>query len=95
MGKVTGFLEIKRKKHPTRPVAERVKDWHEVYLRYADTDLASQGELVHVVGKVDEGDQRVGEGHRIAAREGEEQVGDTSTLEDYSVLARLREADEG
>ena len=26
---------------------------------------------------------------------GEEQVGDTSTLEDYSVLARLREAEEG
>jgi acetyl-CoA synthetase len=26
---------------------------------------------------------------------GEEQVGDTSTLEDYSVLAKLREADEG
>src|SRR4030095_16251670 len=26
---------------------------------------------------------------------GEEHVGDTSTLEDYSVLARLREADEG
>ena len=26
---------------------------------------------------------------------GEEQVGDTSTLEDYSVLARLRESDEG
>ena len=26
---------------------------------------------------------------------GEEQVGDTSTLEDYSVLAKLREAEEG
>ena len=26
---------------------------------------------------------------------GEEQVGDTSTLEDYGVLARLRESDEG
>jgi acetyl-CoA synthetase len=26
---------------------------------------------------------------------GEEHVGDTTTLEDYSVLARLREADEG
>ena len=43
MGKPTGFIEIKRKKHPTRPVAERVKDWHEVYLRYADSDLAAQG----------------------------------------------------
>ena len=43
MGKPTGFIEIKRKKHPTRPVAERVQDWREVYLRYADTDLAAQG----------------------------------------------------
>ena len=43
MGKPTGFIEIKRKKHPTRPVAERVQDWREVYLRYADPDLASQG----------------------------------------------------
>jgi glutamate synthase (NADPH/NADH) small chain len=43
MGKPTGFIEIQRKKHPTRPVAERVKDWHEVYLRYADSDLAAQG----------------------------------------------------
>src|ERR1044071_6572085 len=43
MGKPTGFIEIQRKKHPTRPVAERVQDWREVYLRYADTDLAAQG----------------------------------------------------
>jgi glutamate synthase (NADPH/NADH) small chain len=43
MGKPTGFIEIRRKKHPTRPVAERVQDWREVYLRYADPDLASQG----------------------------------------------------
>jgi len=43
MGKPTGFIEIRRKKHPTRPVAERVQDWREVYLRYADTDLAAQG----------------------------------------------------
>ena len=34
MGKVTGFIEIQRKKPPTRPVAERVHDWHEVYLPY-------------------------------------------------------------
>ena len=26
---------------------------------------------------------------------GKEEVGDTTTLEDYSVLAKLREADEG
>jgi glutamate synthase (NADPH) small chain len=43
MGKPTGFIEIQRKKHPTRPVAERVQDWREVYLRYADADLAAQG----------------------------------------------------
>src|SRR5215471_16132155 len=43
MGKPTGFIEIHRKKHPTRPVAERLQDWREVYLRYADSDLASQG----------------------------------------------------
>jgi glutamate synthase (NADPH) small chain len=43
MGKPTGFIEIRRKKHPTRPVAERVQDWREVYLRYADGDLAAQG----------------------------------------------------
>jgi glutamate synthase (NADPH/NADH) small chain len=43
MGKPTGFIEIKRKKHPSRPVAERVQDWHEVYLRYADPDMAAQG----------------------------------------------------
>jgi glutamate synthase (NADPH/NADH) small chain len=43
MGKPTGFIELRRKKHPTRPVAERVQDWHEVYLRYADSDLAAQG----------------------------------------------------
>ena len=27
MGKPTGFMEIQRKKHPTRPVAERLHDW--------------------------------------------------------------------
>jgi glutamate synthase (NADPH/NADH) small chain len=43
MGKPTGFIEIKRKKHPTRPVSERLQDWHEVYLPYATADLASQG----------------------------------------------------
>ena len=42
MGKVTGFLEIKRKKWPTRPVSERLKDWKEVYLPYPEPDLKSQ-----------------------------------------------------
>jgi hypothetical protein len=32
MGKPTGFIEIQRKKHPTRPVDERIHDWREVYL---------------------------------------------------------------
>ncbi|HEY7446047.1 MAG TPA: glutamate synthase subunit beta [Vicinamibacterales bacterium] len=43
MGKVTGFLEIHRKKQPTRPVAERVHDWREVYLPYPTGELQKQG----------------------------------------------------
>ena len=43
MGKPTGFIEIQRKKHPTRPVAERVNDWREVYLPYPKADLQMQG----------------------------------------------------
>jgi glutamate synthase (NADPH) small chain len=43
MGKPTGFIEIHRKKHPTRAVAERVKDWREVYLAYPHADLEAQG----------------------------------------------------
>ena len=43
MGKPTGFIEIKRKKHPTRPVDERVRDWREVYLPYPSADLQGQG----------------------------------------------------
>jgi glutamate synthase (NADPH/NADH) small chain len=43
VGKTTGFLEIQRKKWPTRPVAERLRDWKEVYLPYADADLQKQG----------------------------------------------------
>ena len=42
MGKVTGFLEIKRKKPPSRPVAERLRDWREVYLPYPDEELRKQ-----------------------------------------------------
>ena len=42
MGKVTGFLEIKRKKWPSRPVPERLRDWKEVYLAYPDEDLKKQ-----------------------------------------------------
>jgi glutamate synthase (NADPH) small chain len=43
MGKPTGFIEIHRKKHPTRPVAERLKDWNEVYLPYPQHELEKQG----------------------------------------------------
>ena len=42
MGKVTGFLEIKRKKAPARPVAERLRDWKEYYLPYPVEDLTKQ-----------------------------------------------------
>ncbi len=42
MGKVTGFLEIQRKKWPTRPVAERLRDWKEIYLPYPVEDLKKQ-----------------------------------------------------
>jgi glutamate synthase (NADPH/NADH) small chain len=43
MGKPTGFIEIHRKKHPTRPVEERIQDWREVYLPYPTAELAQQG----------------------------------------------------
>ena len=43
MGKITGFIEIKRKKHPTRAIEERVRDWREVYLPSAASDLQAQG----------------------------------------------------
>ena len=43
MGSPTGFIEIQRKKHPTRPIRERVKDWREVYLPYPKADLQLQG----------------------------------------------------
>jgi len=42
VGKVTGFLEIKRKKPPARPVAERVRDWQEYYLPYPVDELTKQ-----------------------------------------------------
>lgn len=42
MGKVTGFIEIQRKKHPTRSVSERVHDWNEVYLPYPEQGLKEQ-----------------------------------------------------
>jgi glutamate synthase (NADPH) small chain len=43
VGKPTGFIEIGRKKQPARPVAERVRDWREVYLPYTNDALSQQG----------------------------------------------------
>jgi len=43
MGKPTGFIEIHRKKPPTRPVAERIGDYREVYLPYPESELQKQG----------------------------------------------------
>src|SRR3954453_17507327 len=43
MGKPTGFIEIQRHKHPTRPVEERVRDWREAYLPYPQAELQLQG----------------------------------------------------
>jgi len=42
MGKPTGFIEFRRKKHPTRPVVERLHDWREVYLPYPEAGLKDQ-----------------------------------------------------
>ena len=42
MGKVTGFLEIKRTTWPTRPVDERLRDWKEVYLPFPANELKQQ-----------------------------------------------------
>jgi glutamate synthase (NADPH/NADH) small chain len=42
MGKVTGFIEISRKKPPSRPIAERLHDWREVYLPYPEQALKDQ-----------------------------------------------------
>jgi glutamate synthase (NADPH/NADH) small chain len=42
VGKPTGFIEIARKKHPARPIEERVHDWREVYLTYPESALKDQ-----------------------------------------------------
>jgi glutamate synthase (NADPH) small chain len=42
VGKITGFLEIQRKKPPARPVGERLRDWKEVYLPYPSEELQKQ-----------------------------------------------------
>ncbi len=43
MGNVTGFLQIKRTKPPTRPAQLRVKDWQEVYLPTPEKEVRDQG----------------------------------------------------
>ena len=43
MGKVTGFLEIKRAKQPYRPMEERVRDWKQVMLPHPTEMLQKQG----------------------------------------------------
>jgi glutamate synthase (NADPH/NADH) small chain len=43
VGKPTGFIEIKYKKWPTRPVSERIHDWRQVYLPYPENELRRQG----------------------------------------------------
>src|SRR5258708_5789824 len=42
MGKATAFIEIARVKQPTRPVAERLRDWREVYRPYETQTLRDQ-----------------------------------------------------
>jgi glutamate synthase (NADPH) small chain len=42
MGKITGFLEVERQKPPSRPIAERVRDWREVPLPYEASALRDQ-----------------------------------------------------
>src|SRR3990170_3952034 len=43
MGKITGFLEIKREAPTRRPVGERIHDWREVYLPFEADRLRKQG----------------------------------------------------
>ena len=43
MGKITGFLEIKRETPRRRPVSGGVHDWQEVYLPFESEKLQKQG----------------------------------------------------
>jgi glutamate synthase (NADPH/NADH) small chain len=43
VGSVTGFIEIQRRKPPTRPIPERVRDWREVAGTLPAGDLRDQG----------------------------------------------------
>src|SRR5271155_3059929 len=43
MGKITGFMEIKRETPSRRPVGERLKDWREFDLKMSEEKLKAQG----------------------------------------------------
>ena len=43
MGKPTGFLEHRREPTPLRPVAERLRDWHEVQQDFSEEQARRQG----------------------------------------------------
>ena len=43
MGKITGFMEIKRETPSRRPVRERLKDWREFDLKMPEDKLRAQG----------------------------------------------------
>ncbi len=43
MGKLGGFMELRRAKQPARPVGDRVRDWRDVYLPMASSKVRQQG----------------------------------------------------
>ncbi|MSQ33654.1 MAG: glutamate synthase, partial [Dehalococcoidia bacterium] len=43
MGKPTGFVEFRRDPPKRRPVAERTKDWREVYQDWPEPNIRAQG----------------------------------------------------
>src|SRR5260221_10455533 len=43
MGKITGFMEIKRETPSRRPVSERLQDWREYDLKMPEDKLRAQG----------------------------------------------------
>jgi glutamate synthase (NADPH/NADH) small chain len=43
MGKITGFMEIKRETPSRRPIGERLKDWREFDLKMPEEKLRAQG----------------------------------------------------
>ncbi|HWB85880.1 MAG TPA: glutamate synthase subunit beta [Bryobacteraceae bacterium] len=43
MGKITGFMEYTREVAPRRPATERIGDWFEIYLPFAEDKVRTQG----------------------------------------------------